>query len=93
MADKKQQSKEQLKQKLKASQRNKISAKLEKSQRAAGRVTVKMISEARENKAQNYNQLLTKYKTQEPLGKFLDKERARTSKEALAREKKRTGRK
>ena len=93
MADKKQQSKEQLKQRLKASQRNKISAKSEKAQRAAGRVTVAMLSEARENKAQNYNQLLTKYKTQESFTKFLEKERTSKSKEALAREKKRTGRK
>ena len=84
MADKKQQQKEQLRVKLKAAERNKRSVALEKSQKAAGRVTVKMISEARKNKAQNYDQLVTKYRTQESLGKFLDKERARKSKEAIA---------
>ena len=89
MADKKQQQKEQLRVRLKAAQRNKRSVALEKAQKAAGRVTVKKISEARKNKAQNYDQLVTKYRTQESFGKFLDKERARKFKEGLAREKKR----
>tara|TARA_B110000046_G_scaffold160718_1_gene173975 strand:- start:761 stop:1042 length:282 start_codon:yes stop_codon:yes gene_type:complete len=93
MADKKQQQKEQLRVRLKAAQRNKKSVALEKAQKAAGRVTLKMISEARKSKAENYDQLVTKYKTQESFGKFLDKERTRKSKEALANEKKRTGKK
>ena len=91
MADKKQQQKEQLRTRSKAAQRNKKSVALEKAQKEAGRTTVKMISKARESKDQNYDQLVKKYKTQEPLGKFLDKERTRKSKEALANEKKRTG--
>jgi len=93
MADKKQQTKEQLKQRLKAAERNKRSVALEKAQKAAGRVTTKMLVEARENKAKNYDQLITQYKTQESFTTFLGKERTRKSKEALAREKKRTGRK
>ena len=91
MADKKQQQKEQLRTRSKAAQRNKKSVALEKAQKEAGRTTVKMISKARESKDQNYDQLVKKYKTQEPLGKFLGKERTRKSKEALANEKKRTG--
>ena len=93
MADKKQQQKEQLRVRLKAAQRNKRSVALEKAQKAGGRVTVKMISEARKNKAQNYDQLVTKYRTQEPLNTFLDKERARKQKEAQINEKKRTSKK
>ena len=93
MADKKQQQKEQLRTRSKAAQRNKKSVALEKAQKGAGRTTVKMISKARESKDPNYDQLVKKYKTQEPLGKFLDKERTRKSKEALANEKKRTGKK
>tara|TARA_R100000935_G_scaffold5145_4_gene11877 strand:- start:8 stop:277 length:270 start_codon:yes stop_codon:yes gene_type:complete len=73
MADKKQQQKEQLRVRLKAAKKNKVKSALEKDQRAAGRVTVKMISEARKNKAKNYDQLVTKYKTQESLDAFLDK--------------------
>ena len=93
MADKKQQQKEQLRVRLKAAEKNKRSVALEKAQKAAGRVTVKMLSEARKNKAQNYDQLVTKHRTQESFGKFLDKERARKFKEALANEKKRTSKK
>tara|TARA_B110000483_G_C17831451_1_gene402976 strand:- start:66 stop:347 length:282 start_codon:yes stop_codon:yes gene_type:complete len=93
MADKKQQQKEQLRVRLKSAERNKRSVALEKAQKAAGRVTVKMISEARKNKAQNYDQLVTKYRTQEPLNTFLNKERARKQKEAQINEKKRTSKK
>tara|TARA_R110002072_G_scaffold380_2_gene2617 strand:- start:4568 stop:4849 length:282 start_codon:yes stop_codon:yes gene_type:complete len=93
MADKKQQQKEQLKVRAKAAQRNKASVALEKAQKAGGRVTIKQLAKARKESDPKLNQLTARYKKQEPLGKFLDKERARKSREALANEKKRTGRK
>jgi hypothetical protein len=93
MADKKQQQKEQLRARLKAAEKNKRKATLEKAQKAAGRVTVKQLAKAREESDPKLSQLTAQYITQEPLGEFLDKERARKSKEALANEKKRTGRK
>lgn len=73
MADKKQQQKEQLRARLKAAERNKRSVALEKSQKAAGRVTAKMLVKAREDKAENYDQLLTKYKNQESISDFIKK--------------------
>ena len=93
MEDKKQQQKEQLRVRLKAAERNKRTVSLEKRQRAAGRVTEKMLSEAKKNKDQNYDQLVTKYATQESFTSFLMAERKRKYKEAFAKEKKRTGRK
>tara|TARA_Y100000385_G_scaffold275061_1_gene318953 strand:- start:62 stop:346 length:285 start_codon:yes stop_codon:yes gene_type:complete len=94
MSDIKQQQKEQLRVRLKAAQKNKRRASLEKRQRAGGRVTVKMISQARKNKdTELYAKLVTKYKTQESLNDFLNKERARKWKIALANEKKRTAKK
>lgn len=79
--------------KLLAAERKKRSQELEKSQKAAGRVTVKQLAKAREEGDPKLKQLVTKYKTQGSLKKFLDEERARKWKEALAKEKKRTGRK
>jgi hypothetical protein len=74
MADKKQTKQEQLRSKLKADKKNKSREALEKEQRAAGRVTVKMISEARKSKdTELYAKLVTKYKTQESLNDFLTK--------------------
>jgi len=96
MSDIKQQQKEQLRVRLKAAQKNKRRAALEKQQRAAGRVTVRMISQARKSKdTELYAKLVTKYKTQESLNDFLDKERARKWKEYLSKrnEKKRTAKK
>lgn len=79
--------------KLLAAEKKKRSQELEKSQRAAGRVTVRQLKKAREEGDPKLNQLVTKYKSQDSLNKFLGEERARKYKEALAREKKRTGRK
>ena len=79
--------------KLLAAERKKRSQELEKSQREAGRVTVGQLKKAREEGNPKLKQLVTKYKTQGSLNKFLDEERARKWKEALAREKKRTARK
>ena len=74
MSDIKQQQKKQLRVRLKAAKKNKSRASLEKEQRAAGRVTVKMISEARKSKdTELYAKLVTKYKTQESLNDFLTK--------------------
>jgi len=94
MSDIKQQQKEQLRVRLKAAQKNKRRASLEKEQRAAGRVTVRMISQARKNKdTKLYAKLITEYQNQESLNDFLNKERARKQKIAQANEKKRTTKK
>ena len=79
--------------KLLAAERKKRSQELEKSQIEAGRVTVRQLAKAREEGDPKLNQLVTKYKSQDSLTKFLGEERARKYNEALAREKKRTGRK
>ena len=79
--------------KLLAGERKKRVQELEKSQIAAGRVTVSQLEKAREEGDPKLQQLTTKYKAQPSLNTFLGEERARKSKEALAREKKRTGRK
>ena len=105
MATKKQQEKEQLRTRLKASERNKRSAATEKAQRQAGRITVLMLAKARkEARAKlektddpaerrriqdKISQMTAQFKTQGSLSKFLDEERARKFKELLAREKKR----
>ena len=75
MSDIKQQQKEQLRVRLKAAEKNKRSAAREKQQKAAGRVTLKMISQARKNKdTELYAKLIAKYKAQESLGDFIDKQ-------------------
>lgn len=79
--------------KLLAAERKKRSQELEKSQIEAGRVTVRQLAKAREEGDPKLSQLVTKYKSQDSLTKFLGEERARKYNEALAREKKRTGRK
>ena len=71
MSDIKQQQKEQLRVRLKAAEKRKRSAALE----AAGRVTVRMISQARKNgDTELYAKLIAKYKAQESIGDFIDKQ-------------------
>ena len=80
MSDIKQQQKEQLRVRLKAAQKNKRKASLEKEQRAAGRVTVRMISQARKNKdTELYAKLIKEYQNQESLDDF----RTRKNKELM----------